>query len=431
MRIRPFASVLCSFLLALTGCQSSLKVMKDEPSSYQNGFFYQLPEVSYQLQFHGYRTTTQRGKLHDFRHLLKMPLPTAYDRETIVIDSLSLTTTATPDPDKRFFVRTGKEVSKLGQLLTKLPTSPKPVHKTIPVTLQQSSLVIPLMADPDTEDQQQSGSLQQGRSFQSNMNQLLRQNRELVGTVQALSSDSTFQSDSLLRVQLKDIRRSLENYRGRIRELRKLFNTFDEQELGARARELSEIIHKVIELKTGLASGRQDLNYSQARIRAMLNSLDSMIRAYQQPFRSRQDEHRVSWSFSFKPDQNRQSFRLGLIKASNTDQYHMKPYQAEQDYAATVKVNITAPTHESVTTLPTPKDTTQAEKALKGPFYNIPAGARITVSANHRGSVTTIGSVLVQIPQLGTISRLPADALRQDFRLHEFYGSLEPSPKAQ
>ena len=416
----------------LVGCQSSLQVVKNEPSGSQHGFFYHLPEVSYKLQFHGHRTSTQRGKLHDFRHLLKMPLPAGQNREALVIDSLSLTCTARPDPDKRFFVQTGKQASNLGQLLTNLPTSTRPVHRSVPISLQQSSLVIPLMADPGTkEEQQRSGSRQQGRSFQSNMDQLLRQNSQLIGAVQALSSDSTFQSDSLLRVQLREVRQLLENYRGRIRELRELFNTFDEQELGARARELSKIIHKVIELKTGLASGRQDLNYSQAGIRPMLNSLDSMIRAYQQPFRSRQDKHRVSWSFAFKPDQNRQFFRLGFVKANNTDQYYMEPYQAEEDYAATVKVNITAPASRSGTKLPPLKDTTEAGAVPKGPFYNIPASGRITISANHRGSVTTIGSVLVQIPQLGTVSRLPAAALRQDFRLHEFYGSLKPGPKAQ
>lgn len=423
-------ALLISFI-GLTGCKpSSFEVLqtppnkKEEVNQHQKGFFYTLPEVFYTLHVYGHRHTSKPGELQDFGHLLKMPLPKESGGNALVIDSIDLIGKAKPDPDKRYFVSTNGKKPKLSETFSQLPKAQTIQSKGIPFLMNQSRVELPLPQSESSKEDSDLGEFQASGSFQENLTRLLNQNNELLGTVQKLSSDSTFQSDSLLLEEVKRIRNSLEGYQGRINELKKLFNTFKDRDLGARARELSDIIHKLVELKTGLAGGQQDINYTNTDLRSMLNSLDSMIGAYQTPFLPMKNHQKQGWSIQFKPVAGKSKFQFGLKKAANSKRYYIEPSQSGREYLATFQIRVKKANGEKVATFQKVWKQNQAEAPKNGFFYNIPASAKINVQVNYKQKSIPLGVANVTIPQLGKVSRLPAVVEDNQALLNPFDGSL-------
>jgi hypothetical protein len=416
----------------LQGCQSSIKVFKSPPeqpkakAKHSHGFFYRLPKVGYSLQIHGHHISKKRGELQDFSHLLKMPLDKGVQAEAIIIDSLNMVAKAYPDATKQYFVSVGKRQADVKALLNGLPTEPEPRKKNIPISLMQSAPRVSIgKSQPSEQQKETNNKFDQQVSFQQNITKLLNLHDQLLGAVQGLSSDTTFQSDSVLRIEVQQIRKTLEQYQGRIQQLRTLFNTFEDRDLGKRAQELSGIVHKIVELKTALAGGQQDINYSQTSLAAMLKSLDSMIKVYQKPFKPQNLEKPVRWGAHFTPEPDKKQFQFGLRQSGNSDQYYIAPYDPQSTYQARLKVTIK----------PQKNGTTEAfhkawqqqkneESSSKGLFYNISAPAKITIEFIHDQERQVLGSTTVSIPQLGDVSHLPPNHHFEAVKIDPFYGSL-------
>lgn len=420
--------ILGLFILGLlASCEPSFTVMKappakpENPLKVQQGFFYHLPAVEYQLQFHGRHRDVQQGELQDFRHLLKMPLPTGDPANALIIDSISLIAHAIPDTNKQYFV----SYSRGSRFFRQLTGSAQQATRTLDFTMQQPAVSVKLATGQSQQADRQPEEFERGGSFRENLTKLLNQNSQLLGAVQGLSSDTTFQQDSVLKTEVRQIRNTLEQYQGQIRELKTLFNTFKTQELGARARKLRDIVHKLVELKTGLAGGRQDMNYQNADVHAMLSSLDTMVRRYQKPFRASQQTHARTWTVSLRPDQNPALFRFGFEKRKNAEEYYMEAFEEEEEYVATCEVSFQTVSSATVSTFQKVWGSYQSDVDAKGPFYNIPANGSLTVTLKQNRQTVTLGSTPVQVPQLGQVARLPVSAFGQSFQLDPFYGTLK------
>lgn len=422
-------------LLFLYGCQSPLKVFKTPPEQpeaigkHSNGFFYRLPKVAYTLQVHAHRISKKRGELQDFSHLMKMPVNRSVHDEAIVIDSLNMLAKAYPDATKQYFVSVGDKQSSLKSLLNGLPTNPEPKEHTVPVNLNHSDHVVAIAKSQSSEQKQTNNEdFDQQVSFQQNINKLLNLNDQLLGAVQGLSSDTTYQSDSVLRVELKQIRKTLEQYQGQIQELRTLFNTFEDRELGKRAQELSGILHRMVELKTALVGGKQDINYSHTAIAAMLKSLDSMISIYQQPFVPQNRKKRLRWAAHFTPEPDKKQFRFGLKQQVKSGRYYLEAYDPKSAYQASLKIRIKPQEDATTTAFHQAWQQHESDKpSANGLFYNIPAPAKLQIELSHDGKHHLLGTSTVSIPQLGDVSHLSPMENFKAVKIHPFYGSMESS----
>lgn len=431
--IRPkfFLSLLS--LLLLQACQSPIAVFKNPPeqseaiAKHSRGFFYRLPKVAYTLQIHAHRISKKRGELQDFSHLLKMPLDKAIQDEAIIIDSINIRAKAYPDANKQYFVSIQDKLAEVKTLLNALPTNPEPREKAIAINLMHKEHVISIGKNQSSEKKQTNNDgFDQQVSFQQNISKLLNLNDRLLGAVQGLSSDTTFQNDSVLRIEVKQIRKTLEQYQGRIQKLRTLFNTFEDRELGKRAQELSGIIHKMVELKTALAGGKQDISYSQTSVAAMLKSLDSMIRTYKQPFVPRNHKKSIRWVAHFTPEPDKKQFQFGLKQAAKSDRYYLEAYDPKNAYQARLKITIKP--HNNATTAAFHqawKQQKSAKASPKGLFYNIPAPANLKIELSHDQKYHLLGSSTVSIPQLGDVSHLPPMQNFEAVKIDPFYGSIE------
>ena len=431
---RTFLSIAAFLLLA--GCQSPVTVFKTPPEkpkalkANDQGFFYRLPQVRYGLTVYGHRVHKKQGDLQDFSHLLKMPMAYSGKQETLILDSIKLVATAYPDPSKQYFVSVKDKTSNVGSLVNALPTQPGPRKKVVPITLSPSATSIPLSTrQPRQDEKSEPATFERQVSFQQNLSQLLKLNDQLMGSVQALSSDSTFQADSVLRKDVKAMRKSLEQYQGRIQELKALFNTFEDRDLGKRAQELSGIVHKMVELKTTLAGGQQDMNYSHTALKPMLRSLDSMIRNYQRPFHSRSRETPVRWTVHFKPSAQRQQFRFGIKQNPESRQYTLVPHQSGGNYLATLQITVQPENSETTKAFHKAwQQTKREEPKPKGLFYNLPAPATLHLSLEKKTKQYSMAGTKVLIPQLGEVSHLPPGAETNNISLDPFYGAIRTRP---
>lgn len=434
------------FILIFTGCQTPAKVVKVNETGSGNalkegvnqGFYYALPKTAYEIRIFGTLHKTYSGRLAGFSHLLKYP--TDKDLQSgnkLIIDSFRVKAKTRPDYDKLYFVTLPPDDQVFSELtyhlsmgpnggLAGLNTRGKPLKKrSLPFSMQQRPIEIPLSSTQGGGKKPQKQSFDR-KTLENGLEDLLSKNDELIYKLKRLGQDSLFRQDSLIKTKVDALGQKAESYHGKIKELKQLFETYRQADLGEKARKFSDIMHKLIELKTGLTGGKSDMSYQGAEVEAMIAGIDEMLTNYLKPFQEKMLTKNLSWSFEVTPDVEQQVFQMGLRKGEEGT-YFWEKQQQERQYTASMNVAFQTDQKPGIQSFERQKVKSAEEQKPNGLFYNLPAHGtmHITLTGNNRSREQPVGHSSVVLPQLGDVATLPTLNFNTGYSLDPFYGTLQ------
>lgn len=444
-KIQPLAAVATKTAMAAalmaccTACQSSYEVSKINPEkdfptqAHAPGLVYALPSTYYKLQIEGRLKATTKGRLSEFNHLVKYPSGTnKQSKRLLQLDSVALKAYTKPDLQRMYRVKLPENSSGL--------FSKKPAYKIrlaenlmlagtnyegpLPDSIKHpschllnSDITIPEQPMDNQRSKQKSSPFDQ-QSLKTGVAQLQDLNRELVSQLQSVRKDSVLTNDSVMQVRLETMEQRVDSYLGRIRDIKSLFEAYRGENLAEKAQKFSDIIHKLVELKTTLAGGDAAIDYPNTAITPMIASIDSMIGNYLAPFKATGKTQHLRWEMTFEPSADSLDFQYGIFKSNQGDYYIDQP-KGRTNYKALIAVKIKPESLKNSRSSP--------EKVTQGLVYSIPASAKLKVLLKYPGSEATIplAQSTITLPQLGPTNTLPAGKGSRHYRLDPFTGALK------
>ncbi len=255
---------------------------------------------------------------------------------------------------------------------------------------------------------------------------LLKQNDELIYKLNRMAKDTIIRQDSILRTKVKDVSDKVESYHGKIKELKKLFETYKKEDLGKKARNFQEIIHKMVELKTALAGAKSDISYQDVDVEAMITAIDHMIDNYLEPFSTKTVKQNVQWNLTVTPDENKKLFQFGLRKGPKREYFWEKQNQGKK-YLASIDVRFKLTQPASLKTFTRKKEKVKTTQKPKGLYYNLPASGTMVLSLNYRGNDKhfPLGQTQIMVPQLGETAALPTLNPESLYHFDPFHGTIK------
>lgn len=443
-----------SFLFVAIGlfsaCQNSYHVTQADSEQLEEldnvaskGFVYAFPTTHYKLSIEGRLKETIKGRLSEFHHLVKYPsgMTNQESQELLQIDSVALKAYTKPDfnrvynvrlpePHPGLFQKSAGYQMAMGQNLMLKGTHYKDNHEAQiqhpECHLINKNVTIPEQSTIDQSSNKQSLKFDQ-ESVQSGIEQLLELNQSLVAKLKNTRNDSILAQDSLVQAKMKQMENEVDRYLGRIKEIKSLFEAYRGENLAEKAQKFSDIIHKLVELKTSLAGGDAAIDYPQTAIAPMIRSIDTMINNYLTPFQASKGVKPLQWEIPFHPTRDSLKFQYGIFKTDNND-YYVDESGNRSDYKALLQITVDPESLENISSFSeAEEDDNKDSKKLKGLVYNIPANADITIDLKLPEKATTIplAQTTVTLPQLGVANRLPLDKGQRQYQLDPFTGALK------
>lgn len=441
---------LCFFLLMIfSECETSYHVTEagkqiqqmDEVSS--KGFVYAIPTTTYKISIEGRIKKTIKGPLSAFHHLIKYPsgMKNKESRQLLQIDSLALKAYTEPDFNRVYNVRLPKPKPSIFQksapsyrmtmgknLMLKGTNYKGHTEDTInqpDCHLINKHVTIPEQTSMNKSVKEESLKFDQ-TSLKQSIDQLLNLNQSLVAELKKTRNDSVITKDSLFRTKLEKMEDEVDSYLSRIKQIKGLFEAYRGENLAEKAQKFSDIIHKLVELKTTIAGGDAAINYPNTSISPMIQAIDTMITNYLKPFKTSNKEQRLQWEIPFHPTEDSLNFHFAIFK-TDQGQYYIDDRNDRSDYKALITINIEPESLENLTSLSHSEENINGEANQKGLVYNVPGKANLTINLKipDKGIRIPLAKSSITLPQLGVANRLPLDRGRRHYQLDPYTGALK------
>lgn len=414
-----------------SGTDSTIK------EAYDPGLYYTLPKTNFDLEVHCEVARTYRGKFADFSHLINYPLdsPAPPVQDHLLIKKVKLHPLPVPDPAKTF--RINAEAPDLPFFQKKFNTSASKYHKlkinygtlenrSINIQMAKNRIILPYTSvTMKKARQKQKKRHQWSRSIEVELQKLFVKNDLLLDKLDQYmqEQDTLTGADSLLRAEIFKIKAEIMNYEKRIKELKTLFKTYKGEDIARSARKYSQVIHKLVELKTSLAGGQTEIDYNQVEVRVLLEDLDKTLDHYLALFQHHTLKNETVLHVKIKPTRNQLKFTYGLFRSSEQG-FYLIPYEGQKDHLALLQFTFQPEGNH----LPKPDSIPYKITTRKRPgfYYNVSVYAQLEgkIIWEKEQSPFPLLTATVPLPQLGTVKFLPGIFNTGDLTLDPVTGGL-------
>jgi hypothetical protein len=371
--MRRSGAVLIAFLVLISySLQAQINVKKvsggDLPMT-REGLFYSLPRTVVNIEVKIDRVQNYKGPYADYAlRLLGLKNVIPANSVDYRISSISVTTTAEPDPEQYYFVETG-EKSEKGEIPGLFLLDPSGlILGTILPASEQKEIVI-RETDSDENSSQE----------------------DLFGELFKYSADiSVFEKvDTIIRkISLDTLTVERQFYK----------RTVVEKSPDQKAKEAADFISKIKENRFNLLSGVQEVNYNRETLEYMDSQLSTMEKEYMKLFTGVSISESLTFNYKYIPVVNQINTEIPVFKFSRAK--GVVDLDEQGGKVVTVKVQRVGNTNALSGYI------SQAQKPVKqqGLTYRIPELAKVTVKYDEMMHETQC-----LVNQLGAVAFLPAN----------------------
>lgn len=344
----------------------------DEQSDFigKEGMFYFLPRTVIQIEVSVEKTDRVKGPYSAFAgKYLGLPSVINDNSTTYSINDLTVNTLNEPDPDKIFYIVFPKSKTKRSQLMISLK------ENGIIESINMPSDSLSVWTHQYQRDLLQNESTDNSQPFKMFINTNIM---EKVDTLfEIVHIDTMVIQKQVLKVSTM------------------------EKTVEQRAKEASEYIIMLNDYKVNLISGYQEVNYDQATINYMVNSIDQLINEYMSLFTGKTISQTLTYNFTYTPEVTTKNATFFLFSIDK--QFGLSDVKSSNENA-----NVYIELMPSLTTAkiaPIVNHQYGESGKRKGFYYNIPEKTKLMLS---RGDGEVIFENYIMINQFGVIHYLPA-----------------------